>query len=1064
MILEGPRDKTTKLWHLPTTFQTIVEGQDEDINNVYHLTTQAAQIQYLHASAGYPVPTTWIKAIKKGFYTTWPGISAKAVIKHLPKSVVTAKGHMTQTRQNIRSTRREHKVYAMLMDTADQIAMDLTGKFPVTSSRGHRYLLIVWDGDSNAIIAEPMKNRSDNEYIRAYQLVVQYLTERGCKPKLQKLDNEASKALKAEIRGNDISFQLAPPDMHRTNPAEKAVDTFKKHFIAILAGTDPNFPLHLWCRLVKPAQMTLNMMRASNVTPNISAYTQLEGIFDYNATPISPLGTKVVTHDKPSRRRSWAAHGTEGWYIGLAMEHYRCHIIYNTATRAERISDTVTFFPTHVHIPQVTTADKAIIAAEKLTAAIKEANKKPITSTLDDAQLDALNELANIFKQQTNKILPAIDIGPILEPIFETQPKPHAKEPRVVPKTPPNIQKPHHAKPRVVKAHDPPHQFIGRKSLRPRAPEIPIQFEHMAFAVFDDETGKLLEYKQLQAHPRYRKTWQRSFANELGRLAQGIRDVDGTSTIFFIPRSKVPHGRTVTYGRIVCEIRTQKKEVERTRLTVGGNLIDYPDNLRTETADLLTFKILVNSIISTPGAKFLCLDVKNFYLNTPMGRYEYMRLPMNLIPQEIIDKYNLDDIAEGGFVYCEIRKGMYGLPQAGKLANDLLKTRLAKHGYYPSKITPGLWHHETRPTKFTLIVDDFGAKVEGNHGQHLIDSLRQYYEVSVDETGSLYAGIAIDWDYPNKQVDLHMPKYVADTRHEIGHPNPKRPQHAPSKHNAPVFGSDSQKLQAKPEAPPATPGEIKKIQRVVGRLLYYGRGTDPTLLHALNDLAATTEDATEDTVQATEHLLDYVATHPNAKIRYTASPMILHIHSDASYLTAAKARSRAGGHFFLSTDATKNAPYNGPIHSLAKIIKNVMASAAESELGALFMNSQEGIPVRNTLTELGHKQPPTPLRIDNKTAQGIATMTCKPQKTKSMDMKFHWVKDREAQGHYNYYWAPGKINLGDYYTKHHPKIYHQIMRRFILNSAKHILTDTHLQGCAESLKVSRRTRDSRGTK
>ena len=141
-----------------------------------------------------------------------------------------------------------------------------------------------------------------------------------------------------------------------------------------------------------------------------------------------------------------------------------------------------------------------------------------------------------------------------------------------------------------------------------------------------------------------------------------------------------------------------------------------------------------------------------------------------------------------------------------------------------------------------------------------------------------------------------------------------------------------------------------------------------------------------------------------------------------------------------------------------------MSSAAEAELGALFMNAQEGIPMRTTLEELGHPQPPTPVRIDNKTAYGIATQTCKPQKTKAMDMRFHWLKDREAQGHYNFYWAPGKINLGDFYTKHHPGNYHRNMRKFILNCANKILTDTHLQGCAETLKVPRVTRHSRGTK
>ena len=131
---------------------------------------------------------------------------------------------------------------------------------------------------------------------------------------------------------------------------------------------------------------------------------------------------------------------------------------------------------------------------------------------------------------------------------------------------------------------------------------------------------------------KYRDIWTRSFANELGRLAQGVADREtGTNTVFFIPRHKVPKGRTVTYGRIVCKLRPHKKEVERTRLTVGGNLIDYPGDVSTKTAGLTTAKLLFNSVVSTPNAKFMGIDVKNFYLNTPMERYEYMRLPLSLI-------------------------------------------------------------------------------------------------------------------------------------------------------------------------------------------------------------------------------------------------------------------------------------------------------------------------------------------------------------------------------------------------------------------------------------------------
>ena len=180
-----------------------------------------------------------------------------------------------------------------------------------------------------------------------------------------------------------------------------------------------------------------------------------------------------------------------------------------------------------------------------------------------------------------------------------------------------------------------------------------------------------MEYKQLLT-TNNKKLWQTSFANELGRLTQGIRDIVGTNTCFFIPFSQVPPDRKPTYGRIVVSIRPEKNERHRTRLTVGGNLIDYPGIVSTDTADLTTAKILFNSVISTEGVRFGGIDIKNFYLGTPMERSEYMWLPLSIIPQEIIDKYDLLKLQHNGRVYMEANKGMYGLPQAGKLANNLL--------------------------------------------------------------------------------------------------------------------------------------------------------------------------------------------------------------------------------------------------------------------------------------------------------------------------------------------------------------------------------------------------------
>ena len=166
------------------------------------------------------------------------------------------------------------------------------------------------------------------------------------------------------------------------------------------------------------------------------------------------------------------------------------------------------------------------------------------------------------------------------------------------------------------------------------------------------------------------------------------------------------------------------------RLVAGGDRVHYPGDAGTPTANLLTVKLLINSIISTPGAKFFTMDIKDFYLNTPMTRYEYMRLQIADMPEDVIDPYKLKDIATPeGYIYFKIQKGMYGLPQAGIISQQLLEERLDKHGCLQSKVTPGLWSHNTRPISFTLVADNFGVKYVGEeHVQHLLNTVRKFYK------------------------------------------------------------------------------------------------------------------------------------------------------------------------------------------------------------------------------------------------------------------------------------------------------------------------------------------------
>ena len=138
----------------------------------------------------------------------------------------------------------------------------------------------------------------------------------------------------------------------------------------------------------------------------------------------------------------------------------------------------------------------------------------------------------------------------------------------------------------------------------------------------------------------------------------------------------------MTYVCIFVNYRLEKSDPDRVRLTVGGNCMNYPGNCGTPTANMLTVKLILNSVISTKGAKFMSIYIKNFYLHTPMAQYKYMRLKISELPQDFIDEYKLHDkTTKYGYMYLKIRKGMYGLPQAGTHAQKLLEKRLNARGY-----------------------------------------------------------------------------------------------------------------------------------------------------------------------------------------------------------------------------------------------------------------------------------------------------------------------------------------------------------------------------------------------
>ena len=354
------------------------------------------------------------------------------VTRNLVIPPATAKGHLNQEKQHLQSTKNTELLHQIdddtdffpLPDTTPPIRTnnimalvvpfrernttysDQTGRFPHISSRGNAYLLIVYDYDSNAILVEPLKSRAAAGIKNAWLKINTFLESRGRKPDLHILDNECAAEFKHALTKNKIQYQLVPPHVHRRNAAERAIQTFKHHFLAGLASADPDFPVAEWDRLLPQAVLTLNLLRNSRVNPKLSSHAFLHGNFDFNATPLAPPATKVVIHNKPKDRNSWSFHGRDGWYVSYAPEHYRCVTCLVSDTRHEVVSDTVQFFPHQVPMPECSTTDFLKKAALDIVTLLQ--NRRKYLPGLEDGDkiTAAYEHIATILNRSDDKPIP----------------------------------------------------------------------------------------------------------------------------------------------------------------------------------------------------------------------------------------------------------------------------------------------------------------------------------------------------------------------------------------------------------------------------------------------------------------------------------------------------------------------------------------------------------------------------------------------------------------------------------------------------------------------------------
>ena len=577
-----------------------------------------------------------------------------------------------------------------------------------------------------------------------------------------------------------------------------------------------------------------------------------------------------------------------------------------------------------------------------------------------------------------------------------------------------------------------------------------IDSDHFANAAGDmDDDGNELRYKRCIVGPDKEK-WIAAAITEFHRL------LDKYNTFRLIKFADIPAAKKpfISYYNPQCKTKMKADGKHfRVRGTFGGNRTSsYGGITASYQAAMSTVKLLLNKNISIENSKWMTMDVTDMYLHSrlPSDQYEYMVLNLDEIPKEIIDTYHVMDFALPGEskVYVEVTGALYGMKQAGYLANNDIVEHLANNGYTQLPNTPCLFRHHTDDIEFSLITDDFGVRYGTKAAaDKLLEVMSRKYKMTHDWSGSKYAGfdILIDYSPTDRRCEISMKGYMAAVlkrfkfvaTHNVFSPEFFTPINYGSKESQLTKPADS--------SPSLSASDINLVQQIVGCLLYYARGVDATFRPGIDHIAMEQTHGTQRTMEKAMRLLAYGATFPDATIVYYPSDMVLMVNVDGSYNSEPGCQSRAAvfSHCGRSLDPSF---INGPIECISTLIPTIVASAAETEYASLFIGGKAALPLRYTLLDMNCIQPPTPITTDNMAARGIATNTCKQRRSKSMDMRYHWIRDRVGLKDFEIIWRPGSESIADYLTKTQPVAMVLKMRKF------------YVKECAPAFKTSRSTK------
>ena len=1159
VICQNSKLPSDKVWMMPSSTTSSTPHTNYAVANLFIKNEpNAVFVAYMSACFFNPTDTTFEKAARRGWFGNLPRLTGTMIAANLPHSQASSFGHLDRLRQNLRSTKTPTPTPTptptstptptptpitipttadlsdelddlidpidpdeLLLKTFDvtelsdddkktlSIYFDATGMFPFDSIDGEKYIFITVY--KNYIHAEPMTDRSATSYIPRFRSAIEFFRSKGHLISSARLDNETSALLeKFFTQEAKIPFQYITAGSHRANKAERAIRSWKNHFIAGISSVDSSFPMHQWPKLIPQANITINLLRPSSINPLISAY---KGIFnsdyDFLAHPIAPPGIKVTVYEPSDNRTSWNPHGVSGYYLGPALQHYRNMVTYIPETNGIRMSDQIDYFPTKFLFPGASTAEILIAAIDNLKLSLNSSNA--VTPELETAA-KALTDAVTTFKLNTPPIGPkspdtltptdlnliptAVKRVQFLDPPFQVTEisTPLAQSPERVNLDTHQLRPVKHKRKiadnyrkltakeasaerfvqlkirtgqRFIDTEDteefqidsvvmpnitsgagsktPFYKLFNVKELcRAKATR---QYDYTPCSEINEKKSKYVQWVPRTATPTalaVQSTSPRDINRALNQTYEGqplnfkkamaldpdlwfkcdVEEWDRLmdKTLLPIQLQCVPRGETISY----YNKQIKEKEVfvndipyisARVRGTYGGNICNYEGATSSNTAEYPLIKTLFSAVLHdvkhvNPNTKFINLDMVDFYIFSPMVHPAYMCVPLKDIPDIIINKYNLRTNAHNGKAYFKVLMSMYGHPVAGRLANQLLWKTIATDGYYEDPLVPCLLRHKTRPVIGTVVVDDVGLKISSEDDlMHLVHSIEKVWPVKIMRNGNKFVGMDLKWNYDptNPTLEITSNTVIPDLLKRF-YPN-KTLKGA----DTPGIPPSHWSISPDESEPLPCPEKTKFVQQFAGTVSHLARTVRHDLIPAVNEIAESQAAPTTKTMLLIDQLANYMARFPEGKVIFNATDMVLRCHYDSSLRP--HGRHKAGGVIYHANSSDPPESIGNITEVICKLPTNCVASIAEGEYCAQFINGQAAYWHRVINEQMGYPQPTTKFYGDNTTAIGIANDDIKIKRSKGFDKAYHWFRDRARLQEFEAIHIASLLNGSDYQTK-----------------------------------------------